>query len=339
METAISAAWTEVIEVQTVKTQMASSPTATPDPEIIAPQNASQLVLKLMNIGKVAENSAYSPNGKWLYMPSYTGVYAYDTASYKNIHLVSNSPYGTFSPSGKILMRWSDLFLTEGMQELPALELFPLVNNAYAPYGTFFSPDESLIAHHFSPSQADGPGVVKVWRLSDGKLINTFEGKDAAISEDNRLIAIGRLDRIIRVREFSLLYVCMICKRARSWDAGQEGSRSSYLTTAWLRVNGYTRILDPVHHKTRRVFGGTQAVFSHNEQLMALWERSYINVYRVSDGKLLSRFKLELSRINEITMRFSPDGQVFAGYTLQQECCSGYTANLSLSGGYWMAPS
>jgi WD40 repeat protein len=319
METAVSAAWTEAI-----KTQTAPTPTAAPDPEVISLANARGLVLKLMSVGEAFGNAAYSPDGKWLYVPTFTGMYAYDTTSYQNVHSVSGIPAGAFSPSGKILMREGNLFLMEGMQKLLTLELVPKGTNPYASSKTFFSPDESLIAHRSDLPGQDTHNVIGVWRLRDGKLINTFETGDGAISADNRLIAIGRVEQDAIV----YLYDLQTGEELGRWP----GEHPVFLSDNSLVVgaNGYTRILDPVHHKTRRGFAGTQAVFSPDEQAVALWDRQYINVYRVSDGTLLSRFKLELSRVEDIIMRFSPDGQMLAGYAGQRECCAGYSSTLSL---------
>jgi WD40 repeat protein len=228
-------------------------------------------------------------------------------------------------------MSSNELFLTEGMQKLPALEFFPLITDPYASYRNFFSPDESLIARDFGISQNNASHVVKVWQLSNGKLINTFDAGEVAISTDNHLIAIGQSERDYlsqHVQSITYLYDLQTGEELGRWQGGRPIFLSN--NSLVLEANGYTRIFDPGKHKSRRVFAGKQAVFSSDEQLVALWERSYINVYRVSDGQLLSRFKLELPRIDEITMRFSPDGQVLAGYTGQPECCAGYTDNLSL---------
>lgn len=324
MEAAVSAALT-----QAIKTQMAPTPTPTPDPEVISLANANQLVLKLMSMGGMSGPVAYSPDGKWLYLPTNTGVYAYDTTSYKNVHLAFSSPGGTFSPNGTIFMRGNDLFLTEGMQQLPALDLLPVGASPYDRSKTFFSPDESFFARYFSQPQTlngiETQRRIAVWRVRDGKLINTFEAGDMAISADNRLIAIGRVEH---GQSTVYLYDLQTGEKLGHWPGGHPAFLSD--NSLVVGANGYTRILDPVHHKTRRGFGGTRAVFSPDERSVALWDRHYINVYQVADGRLISRFELELPRIEEIIMHFSPDGQVLAGYTLQRECCAGYSSNLSL---------
>jgi len=79
-------------------------PMPTPDPQVISPANAGQLVLKSVNMGMASSSDpTYSSDGKWLFVASSTGTYAFDTVSYKGVSLLAPMPFSTLSPDGKSL--------------------------------------------------------------------------------------------------------------------------------------------------------------------------------------------------------------------------------------------
>lgn len=271
----------------------------------------------------------YSQDGKWLYMSSNLGVYAYDTASYKNIRLVSSIPYGTLSPDGKFVATREAVFSVDSGQKLE-LELFvfsgfkreAFTNSAE----TIFSSDSSLIARYYS-----GIGTV-VWRLADRKLINMFKGKSIKFSADNRLIVIGRGVQDILGQESSYhiyLYDLQTGEQLHDWIS--PGERLAFLSDNSLvaEADGYTRIYDPETHTVRHGFEGTFAAFSPDEKLIATLLSDHIKIYRVSDGQALHRLEAG-SSLDRADLRFSADGQILAGFTVDAQCCSGHIDHLAL---------
>jgi WD40 repeat protein len=293
----------------TVTTTLSPTPTLTPtpDPEIISPENASQLVLKFMNMGTAIGEPTYSPDGKWLYQESTVGTYAFDTVSYQDVHLLASSPVATPSPSVGI---FSELEL------LPEYAVQPNAKEA------IFSPDTSLIAGYFHSE------FTAVWRLADGKLINRFEGYPMEISADNRLITIGwRESYETYTRYYIDLYDLQTGEQLGRWSVRQ----TFFLSDNRLAVessDGYTRIFDPILRKVPHAFAGWYAAFSPDEQNIAVLYGNQIHIYQVSDGKLLRRFDSGLPSTDAANLLFSANGEILAGFTTEYYCCAGYSNRL-----------
>jgi WD40 repeat protein len=285
------------------------SPTATPDPEIISPENASQLVLKFMNMGNVRDFPTFSPDGKWIYQESTAGTYAFDTVSYQDIRLLTSSPIATPSPSAQV---FSELEL------LPGYATQPDARKAIS------SPDTSLIAGYF---HGESTGV---WRLADEKLINTFEGYPIEISADNRLILIGRtISHDAYSRYYADLYELESGKQLGSWSWG--GRQAFFLSNNQVVIessDGYTRIFDPVTRKVPHAFAGWYAAFSPDEQKLAVLYGNQIFLYEVPDGKLIYKFDSGLPSTDAANLRFSGNGEILAGFTIEYYCCTGYSNQL-----------
>ncbi|HEX2993350.1 MAG TPA: hypothetical protein VHP14_00910 [Anaerolineales bacterium] len=295
------------------------SPSSIRDPQVISADNASQLVLKLMNMG-TAYSSVHSQDGKWLYISSNTGVYAYDLASHKDIHLLSPIPFVTaISPNEKFVATREAVFFAEDSQKLD-LKLFPGGNQPFAMVSeqTTFSPDGSLIARYYA-----SVGTA-VWRLADSTLINTFKGRDILFSGDNSRVVVMQSIQAVPgepSRDHVQLYNLQTGEQLGDWVAMQPAFLSD--NSLVVEDGTYTRILDPETHQVRHNFEGISSAFSPDEQLVATLLNDHIRIYRVSDGKILHSLAAG-SSLDRAELRFSPDGQVLAGYTHDAQCCSGY---------------
>jgi WD40 repeat protein len=305
-------------------------PTSTSEPAVISPDNASQLILKSMNLGEDVGPTNYSPDGKWLYIRSNTGIYAYKTAAYKDIHQISSIPWGMLSPDGKVVVKGGDsLFSADGNQKLFDLELLPGFTTLPQQDNTIFSMDGFLIVQHYRNATGEKQGVA-VWNRVDGKLIQMFEGMDSAVlSADNSLIAVQQdsYDQGLSSHQI-FLYDMRTGKQLDNW----LGERPIFLSDNSLVVesNGSVKIIDVKTQRARRSFAGKFANFSTDEQMVALLFNDQINIYRVADGKLLHKLKVDLSSIDSANLSFSADGQILAGFTSAMVCCGGYTDNLSI---------
>lgn len=287
------------------------SPTSTPDPEIISPENASRLTLKWMNMGAAIGESIYSADGKWLYQESNVGIYAFDTASYHDVHLLETTPAELVTP---------------GEQTFPELEPLPGFTNQPQVRRTVFSPDGSLIARDFTSTD---PHPVAIWRAVDGKLIsNRLEGWPIKFSADNRLITIGQPIPGEDYEYYIALYDLQTGERLGRWASW----RAVFLSDNRLAVesDGYTRVFDPVTRKVPHAFPGEYAAFSPDEQIVAVVYGNRIHIYRVSDGKLLQNLDGGLTSTDEAFLSFSRNGQILAGYTKEYYCCAGWGARLSI---------
>jgi len=277
-------------------------PTSTPEPEKVSP------VLRLINLGETIGSARYSTDGKWLYVSSTTGVYGYDTTSYRDIRQISSIPRGKLSPDGKIIVTWNgtSLYAVDTDQKHIELERLP----GFALTDKFFSADSSLIAQHYY----DGTGNwFAIWRTADGKLINTFKAQYMQISTDNHLVAVQQNVQEIAGQESKphvFLYDLLTGKKLGDW----HGERPTFLSdnSLVMEADGYVYIFDSQNHAMRHRFAGRFAVFSSDEQIVAILSNDFINLYSVTDGKLFRKLKVDLSRISKLSpsgFLFSPDDQ------------------------------
>jgi WD40 repeat protein len=278
--------------------------TSTPDPEIISPENVSALVPKLINMGKAQGSPVFSTDGKWLYQQSTAGTYAFDTASYQDVRLLASIPAQMLIPDAQTFTN------------LEALTGFAVYEQS------IFSSDGSLIAGYFQS------GLTTVWRLTDGKLINQFDGQPIEISPDNRLITIERRESFeTYTRYYVDLYDLQTGEKLDSWGM----RRAFFLPDNRLVIessDGYTHIFDPVTLESLHAFPGWYAAFSPNEQNVAVLYGNQVNLYQVSNGKLLHSFDSGLPSTDAAKLCFSGNGEILAGFTTEYYCCAGYSNKL-----------
>ena len=293
-----------ITPVPTATATITPSPIPTPDPEIISPENASQLVLKFMNMGTAQGFPIFSPDGKWLYQKSTVGTFAFDTVSYQDVHLLASTPAEMLIPDAQTF---------SGLEAL----------SGFVDYEqSIFSRDRSLIAGYFRSD------LTTVWHLADGKLINQFDGQPKEISPDNRLIIIERRVSYETYTEYYMdLYDLQSGEQLGSWG----GREAFFLPSNRLAVEsseGNTRIFDPVTRKVLHAFAGWYAAFSPDEQNVAVLYGNQIHIYQVSDGKLIHKFDSGLPSTDAANLHFSANGEILAGFTTEYYCCAGYSNRL-----------
>jgi WD40 repeat protein len=311
------------------------SPTSTPepDPQIISPANADQVVLLgYLNKGGAIGAPIYSPDGKWLFQASTTGIYRYDTATYSQVTLLAYLPrpetyssgYMSLSPDGKVLQLQSgELVSVDGGHK--SFDLEPPPNVIVKHIGErVFSPDGSMEAVRYNND------FVSVWRLTDGKLLHTFKGKSMEFSADSRsiLVQVFIADQSGELQHCGYLYDVETGKKLDEWP----GESFVFLPDNRLVVesDGYVRIFDVETHKAYFSVEGSFATFSPDQQMLAVASSGQIKLYRVSDGALLRKLQRSMRQFDSAALKFSANGEIITGITSQQVCCGGSESLFSI---------
>lgn len=330
---------TPIVQPNTL-TPLIATPTASPipeptsDPQIISPANANQLVLlNYLNKGGAYGAPLYSQDGKWLFQASTEGIYKYDTLSYSKVALLASipateyyNPSMTISPDGKTLGTESgELISVDGGQKMFELDPLPNFDNNKYTGEAIFSPDGSMKAMQYNVQQGEPHSFVSVWRLTDGKLLHTFDGKTMGFSADSHLIAVQLL---AQGQSHIYLYDLQTGQKIDEW----LGERFTFLPDNRLviQANDYVRIFDIATHKARVAFDGKFASFSSNGEMVATISFNQIKIYRVSDGKFLHKLDTKMSGIGYAILKFSTDGDILVSYTAQPVCCGGMSDDLSV---------
>ena len=176
--------------------------------------------------------AAFSPNGQYLAVSSSTGIWLYDTVNYREVALLSSqypinnisfSPDGnaivgtrnqvwstvtkekiaTFSPGGHVAFspNGKTIASTAGrtiiLWDIVTKQEFVRMESEYNIDTLSVSHDGALIAG------AGRDGLVKVWEVNTGQLINTFRHNDRvasiAFSPTENLLASGSGDRTVKL--------------------------------------------------------------------------------------------------------------------------------------------
>jgi WD40 repeat protein len=271
----------------------------------------------------------YSPDGRWLLVPTSTGIMIYDTATYQNGRLLApdavNNQKMAISPDGKALAIGEKRIAIENGDELPALDIpagIEYENNVRNSYvsQTKFSPDGQMLALVYMNHQ------IGVWRLADGKLLYTLQGENIDFSTNSRML-VTYPDLSSEDLHISL-YDAQTGSLLREW----QGGWAMFLPDDRLAVetNGALRVFDISSGKVLRAFNGTHADFSPDGEYAALLFSNRVWIYKVSDGELVSTPIGDLAGIDRLTLSFSPDGQTLAGYAVWTDCCGGADNQLFL---------
>jgi|WetSurMetagenome_2_1015567.scaffolds.fasta_scaffold65918_1 WD40 repeat protein len=306
-------------------TAPAFTPTPTIDPGIITPENAAQLVQsKQMGMGEAIGPPVFSPDGKWLYQATKTGVFAFDTASYATTRLVapfSGMPSSddrslmALSPDGKYLALGNDLVLAESGRKVFSLDV-PWQGTQVVK----FSPDGSLLARGYYTDPGETAGHIGVWRVADGSLVRTFDGKgvgELEFSTDGHYLSTRAA--FSGKSPFDVFDV-----RTGDQLTNWNGNPSVFLPGNLLAVesDGTIRIYDLATGKVIHVFYGRFIGASPDGSLLALLSFDRFKIYRVSDEQLVASLEAYSTNHFSASARFSPDGQTLAIYAADY-CCGG----------------
>lgn len=177
-----------------------------------------------------------------------------------------------------------------------------------------FSPDRHLLA------SGSADGVVRLWRVSDGKLMQTLKGHDddvisLAFSPDGRMLISGGADGLVVVwhAEDGTIFKRLTGHSRTVWGVafsldGRMLASGSGEINLW-DAEDYTLL------RTMNVQSGSalSVTFSPDGQVLASGDgANFIKLWRTHDGKLLQTIRDQKHYLSIHCVAFSPDGQVLA---------------------------
>jgi len=220
-----------------------------------------------------------------------------------------------FSPNGKLLVAGGNESVIK-IWEVSNGKLLRTIEGHYSTVTSIsFSPDGRVLASAASDllSKHDyGDSSVRLWRVSDGRLIRTYGGLrndvwSLIFSPKGRFLAVygGETIRLWRVSDARLVRTI----KGSSIYFSPGGELLAVTTDKTLKL---WRVSD--NRLIMTLQGGSPVAFSPDGKFLASESKDgAINLWRVSDGKRVGTLKGFKHRVNHLV--FSPDGVLLAGVT------------------------
>jgi WD40 repeat protein len=306
-------------EVQQIPTSTGAAPASltpvlTPEsaagPNTLDANNAGQM-RKLLELGKGAILAApvWSPDGRWMAIPTSAGTYIYDSITLIEQRRISAAPaFTAFSPDGS-LVTGSERGLVDLWNPATGVHIGGLPGDAKTrQYPLTLSRDGTLLA-------ARGDNEITVWSLASGERLYDLRGDKLEFSPN------GELAVVILYGESQVhLYEAGSGSEVNQWKAQHAGfSPGGQL---WLEDEGMVRLMDIKRDLVTAPFQGAQPSFSADGSIMALFANRQVSLYDPGNGRRVQM--LEGNYIRTEGLLFSPDGKTVAGdmYSLHCPTCS-----------------
>jgi WD40 repeat protein len=309
-------------------------PTATPeptvDPRIITPANAAKLVeLRQLGLGTQTGAALYTPDGRWLLLPTATGVYRYATAGYAKPQRILTVPVHEpvdLSTDGQTLAIGSRLFDMRGdtVTELTGAQLPEDLTKAGPAQVTRYSSDGQTLGLVYFDQQA------AFFARADGHLLYRLAASEFNFSTDGHYLF--ALENRGKDPSQPVKHVCLYDaasgKLLHDWTA----ERARFVAGERLAVEsgGAVRLYDLATLRAVQALDGRFAGFSPDGQTAAVYIQGELRLINVADRKVLAKMKVEQANIDDGELTFSPDGQSLAAVTIDTACCGGYDARMTL---------
>ena len=297
--------------IQTTPSMPTQSPVPSPEatvsgPQVIQSENASQMVpLTRLGKGAILSTPLYSPDGKWMAIPTAAGIYIYDAITLEERHILPVNGFITFSPDSRSLAAsgFGGVSLWDPVtgDRIGELQSSPEIYH----WELSFSPDGSLLA------AVTWENEVVVWSLASGERLFTFPGHKLEFSPDGELVVV-----VIYGEDQVHLYETRNGTEVNNWNTWHAGFAPG--GQLWLEDHESVRLAYLDRNQVTAPFRGNKPVFSADGTLMALFAHQQISLYDHQKGRRAQMLDGNFEQINEL--QFSPDGQTVAGSVDMLNC-------------------
>lgn len=292
-------------------------PTDTPQTRIIQAENAAQLKpLYTLGKGILSSEPSYSPDGKWLGVPTSSGLYLYDTTNYQSPPRWLTPAYinrFSFSPNNRLLVTDMQLIAVNEGENAPLLEETDGFTPEHYAFIGSFSADSQLVAISNEKNQTG------IWKTSDGTLLHTLEGSNPGFSPDGQTL-------LTQISSFSgeqpprlQLYNTNTGEQLPyTW----EGYKGTLLSNGRILVQDENRttLYEISTSHALQVFDGLFGALSPDETHLLMFANGALRYYQVENGKALHMLAGKFNDVSITRAHISADGKyIAAGY--ENLCC------------------
>jgi WD40 repeat protein len=312
----------------TLLVQSHSTPTTEIIAQSISPQNATELVLlKTLGKGKISGKPVYSPDGKFLAVPSSKGIYLYHAPTLELFRLISFEPYVPTNPEqlgftadGRLLFSIGRKvsFTQDGsFKEIENESLLAWdVLGGHLVWWVPITVSQSISDLAVAPdglwvAVSDYGDQVTLVKAQDSSVISNLEGNQVEFSPIDPLLVTSSSSSPStgKIR----LYNLEDGKLQKQW----EGQSASFSPDGNLVIekDGSVRLIELSDYTALSAFSGRVPVISPDASSLTLFNTGLVKLYNLKSGALLQTFEGNYADVSHL--QIAPDGQTIVGDMLQ----------------------